>query len=171
MRKFFALAAFVFFAASAYCQVAEFGLRTASVRQRGVCKTPSAEFAVDLLSSASDTLKIVLRNDFATLAKLEFSKSGELLKSSSGAWGSGGDVREFAALMGLALGFYPAPPAVVHTVSDAAGNPLRIIDFGGGREIAFSYAPNARAGAVPDSLEIKSGRCVLKLKTVQILRK
>lgn len=171
MRKFFALAAFVFFAASAYCQVAEFGLRTASLRQRGVCNTRSAEFAVDLLSSASDTLKIVLRNDFATLAKLEFSKSGELLKSSAGAWGSGGDAREFAALMGLALGFYPAPPAVVHTVSDAAGNPLRIIDFDGGREIAFSYAPNARAGAVPDSLEIKSGGCVLKLKTVQILRK
>ncbi len=171
MRRLPAFAAFVFFAVSAYCQVAEFGLRSASLRQRGVCKTQSAEFAVDLMLSVSDTLKIVLRNDFATLAKLEFSKSGELLKASAGAWGSGGNVRDFASDMKLVLGFYPALPAVVHTVSDAAGNPLKIVDFDGGREIDFSYAPNARAGAVPDSLEIKSGGCILKLKTVQILRK
>ncbi len=171
MRRLFAFAALLLFAVSAHCRVAEFGLRTASLRQRGVCKTQSAEFAVDLMLAASDSVKIVLRNDFATLAKLEFSKSGELLKSSAGAWGNGGDVREFAALMKLALGFYPAPPAVVHTVSDAAGNPLKIVDLDGGREIGFSYEPNARAGAVPDSLEIKSGECVLELKTVQLLGK
>ena len=148
---------------------AEFSLRYASVIQRGILTVNETQFPINVFTKASETLRIILANEFGNMAKLEVSYSGDVIKLENGAFMSTYDaqnlfLRDVMACMGFEKFF---EPNIIHSFIDNKHRIIKIVLLDECVEFDFSYSDDF-SKTIPKRIFIKRKSYTLDLETIKI---
>ncbi len=167
MKFLFAFLLFAF--CSAYGSVADFTMRSANIHQRGVLDSGGIQCPVEIFIKSADTIKILLAGEFGTMAKLELSKSGEIISLDNGAFMTKSQAeRFFLRDVMMAFGFFKHfYPEIIHCVVDEKFRPVYLISLDEDATILFSNYKKMGEVFVPREIEFKRKNYNLKLETIR----